>query len=118
MTGNFKMCSPDGTGGSSETALQNPMLGWTGKFGRRNAAGVGKWINARTEAIQSEKYRASYNFADSMVAGYDEHEHLDVEPDDKYGQEYEPEARWIPITMRVFRRFVGDELGIGPQDRN
>lgn len=59
MTGVFKLCSPDGTGGSSETALHNWMHGLTGRIGKRSATEVGHTINAATQAIVAEKYRGS-----------------------------------------------------------
>lgn len=117
MTGVFKLCSPDGTGGSSETALHNWMHGLTGRIGKRSATEVGHTINAATQAIVAEKYRGSYNFADTMVSGFDEHDRFDIIPDKKFGTKYENERRWAPLAKRIFQRFSGDGLGVGPHER-
>jgi hypothetical protein len=108
MTGNFKLVRPDGTGGSSEVALHNWRHGIT-KTGKRSKAEVGKWVNARTQAIVEDQYRGSYNFADTMDAGYEEHKRLDMIPDETYGTKYINEGRWAPIGKRVFKNFAFDD---------
>jgi len=107
FTGNFKLVCPDGTGGSSETALHNWRTGIL-ETGKRSKAEVGEWVNGVTQAILDDQYRGSYNYADTMDAGYDEHERLDMDTDKKYGTKYINEGRWAAIGDRVFRDFVFD----------
>lgn len=96
-TAAFKLCLPDGTGGSNEACFHNRGFS-------RSLGVAGKPIPAKEIAITNNKYRGSYNYADTMGIGYDLHEKFDVETDKKWGQDYVDERQFSPISGRIFRR--------------
>jgi len=107
FTGNFKLISADGTGGSSETCLHNWQTSDFLRIGKRSKADIGEWVNAYTQKIIQSKYRGSYNFADTMISGYDDHERLDMDPDVDHGADYKfiGRAEWTHMSGRTFKNF-------------
>jgi hypothetical protein len=109
MTGNFKLCSGDGTGGSSEWCLHNWLIGPGGR-GKRSKVEEGHRVNAFTQGITEPQYRGSYNFADTMLTGFKQHSRLDMEPDEEFGAKYHLTGlgskgiEWIPLKDRIFRK--------------
>ena len=102
----FKLCLPDGTGGSNEACFYN-------KEERRSLADWGDSLtNVRQKAIKDNRYRGSYNYADTMAIGYDLHEKFDVDPDNEWGQDYVDEKQFSPQSDRIFepKHFVGEDL--------
>ena len=93
----FKLSLNDGTGGSNEACFHNN--------GRSQSLGVaGKPIPAKEKALTNNKYRGSYNYADTMGIGYDLHEKFDVFTDNRWGSDYVNETQHSPISGRIFRR--------------
>lgn len=84
----FKLISPDGTGGSSEVCVHNPqvnklyvpMLGRTIAYGEKRIGGEGVPTIIVTRAVTDEVYRGSYNYAETVIKGLEEHEYRDVKP--------------------------------------
>jgi hypothetical protein len=72
----FKLISPDGTGGSRELILTNPK-GWI--FGDSTVVDVLHWKYIRERVVLQEPYEGSYNFAETITVGYDEHVKADVD---------------------------------------
>ncbi len=91
----FKLISPDGTGGSLELILKNPprsrseqiASGLGTGFGRYGSLGAGRTRPDRTwgeffrpNVDLNSITRGSYNYAETMIRGLDEHERMDVKP--------------------------------------
>jgi hypothetical protein len=72
----FKLISPDGTGGSRELVLTNPK-GWL--FGDSTIVDVLHWKYIRDRVVLQEPYEGSYNYAETISSGYDEHVKADVD---------------------------------------
>lgn len=71
----FKLVSPDGTGGSREICVHN----WQHHEGKSQIGPEGKWVNVRTKIVINEIYRGSYNYSETGIVGFKDHEYRDVE---------------------------------------
>lgn len=92
----FKLCLPDGTGGSCETVIEN-------RFEERSLLKQGEIRGVSWWIVKDDRYRGSYNYGDTMAIGYDIHEKLDVEPDNKWGSNYVNENQMSELQSRIFR---------------
>lgn len=111
-TGAFKMCWPDGTGGSCETVLINWGQDASDKRRKRSAGEVGQIISTDQSRQRLNKYTGSYNYADTMVAGFDEHDWFDIVPDTKFGTKY-VKSRYDRLKQRIFKQAHFDQIGYG-----
>ncbi len=82
----FKLICPDPTvGGSFEIIIKNPQVNPNRSFdggpplvGKRFIGPVGQTINIRRPMIVTDKYKGTYNYAETIIRGLDEHELRDV----------------------------------------
>lgn len=108
----FKLISPDGTGGSLEVCIHNfqvynsvwqalnPFTGGTG--GKTSIGGVNKWVSVRSLIVGNEILKGSYNYAETVVRGYDAHKHSDIIPHSGQKHFYVDPPKWSKIESRVF----------------
>jgi hypothetical protein len=111
----FKLISPDGSGGSCETIINNPpmMTFILGFFtaSRQSTIGDGEYIpvTSRIKTI-SDYYRGSYNYAETSVAGFEFHEKFDIKPHELKPKDYiNPPDRFSNIFFRKFPEFALNE---------
>ena len=104
----FKLISPDRTGGSLELCVHN----WQHHEGKSEIGPKGKWVNIRTKVVINEIYRGSYNYSETGIVGFEEHQFRDVKPHlEEYGFYVNPPAR---MSARRFpshdgrRRLIAD----------
>lgn len=108
----FKLISPDGTGGSAETIIKNPM--------RFTIGAPNEEVYVRDRVVPNYHHQGSYNFAETVEAGLPAHEKHDVDPHKKWPQEYiNPADRFSLLMSRRFQerirgRPVGYEKGLEP----
>lgn len=95
----FKLVCPDGTGGSKETIVRNSYS--RTKIGETNKPQI-VWDKVEV----SMKYQGSYNFAETAVAGLDEHEKYDVNTHKKDANYIDPPDRFEALSKRIFNEFV------------
>lgn len=110
----FKLVSPDGTGGSMETIIDNPL-----RVGRRVQALMPKAsrgfvigdvnvpMPVARPIVKIERYQGSYNYAETVDLGNEDHDRLDVQPHTnkeyaKYGGYENPEDRFSKLKFRRF----------------
>jgi len=107
----FKLVSPDGTGGSSETIIQNPqnrqlrVLGRSFKVGRFAIGEVSKWENVAHLIVTDSWHQGSYNYSETVDVGLAAHQKRDVAPHGKYaypGVYVNPPNRFVPLVARRF----------------
>jgi hypothetical protein len=113
----FKLVCPDGTGGSKETIISNPVLEKVKVVGPRGGV---EWELRRSSKIgdtnqnvlvnhrveKKMKYQGSYNFSETAVVGLDDHKKSDVEPHKKDAVYIDPPDRFAPLKDRIFNEFV------------
>jgi hypothetical protein len=95
----FKFIAPDGTGGSRETILRNPHNLYTVVKKNNFLAYVANLI------VTDDWEQGSYNYSETIVAGYDAHEKRDVIPhkENPFNNIYvNPPNRHSPLSERVF----------------
>ncbi len=93
----FKLIAPDRTGGSSETIIKNEFdqsmapNGLAVRFGSwsigavNSPTPVSKLIENIQENIKDrEWFQGSYNYAETVVAGFADHKEFDVAPHERY----------------------------------
>lgn len=112
----FKLICPDGTGGSKETIVTNPVfrvtreLGGQGVYNKQHRASkigtVNKGELVIDRVVTNMEYQGSYNFAETSVKGLDEHEKYDVNTHKKDDQYIDPPDRFEPLNKRIFSEFV------------
>jgi hypothetical protein len=114
----FKLISPDDTGGSLELIVHNwrsrYLPGTNMEWGENTLGKANEWtdITYRTEFTRA--YEGSYNFAETVMRGYGEHKHRDVEPHEKYGGFYvTPVHPWTKIGDRRFPAQAHQVMGRG-----
>lgn len=103
----FKLISSDGTGGSLEVILHN----WQSVGGKSQIGPEGKWVTIRTKVVINEIYRGSYNYSDTGIMGFKDHEFRDVKPHrQEFGFYVNPprkqSARRFPSDDRKGRKIV------------
>jgi hypothetical protein len=117
----FKLICPDGTGGSKETIITNPVLRITRELGsqglydkqhrvpRIGAVNKAELVIDRVETRM--EYQGSYNFAETSVRGLDAHEKYDVDPHKDDDQYIDPPDRFAPLKKRIFNEFILNAAG-------
>jgi hypothetical protein len=108
----FKLIAPDGTGGSRETILRN----------LRNRFTVVKKVNFLADVsymvITDYLNQGSYNYSETIKAGYSEHKMRDVKPHEKYPKHYvnPSESRFSSIAQRTFpEKAPGENIPLAQQ---
>jgi hypothetical protein len=102
----FKLVAPDGTGGSRETILRNPHKIFTAVKKEKFLAYVGHLI------ITDYWDQGSYNYSETVKAGYPAHVMRDVDPHNKYpfpNVYANPTDRFSSIAQRVFPEKINGE---------
>lgn len=103
----FKLISPDGTGGSMEICIHNwqlPKNVFGDTYGERKIGPKSEWVDVRTKIVINEKYRGSYNYSDTIITGFPDHEYRDVLPHRRQVGHYINPDQWGPLSNRIFRR--------------
>jgi hypothetical protein len=83
----FKLVSPDGTGGSRECCIKNPMdvpfkiAGVAGKFGQSNIGAINEEVDVSGRIVSDPVQEGSYNYAETVDQGLAAHQRLDVDTD-------------------------------------
>jgi hypothetical protein len=110
----FKLVSPDGTGGSSETIIENPQdrtvtigivrsMIRTMKVGRIAIGDVGKPEQVANRIVTDLRHQGSYNYAETVRVGLAAHRLRDVQPHEKHPSAYvNPPNRFTPLALRLF----------------
>ncbi len=111
----FKLICPDGTKGSKETIVANPMINireevnLTGKVrevakGGSKLGEVGQKVQIRRQDLHvtTMEHQGSYNFAETAVIGRDWHTKFDVETHQKDKIYIDPRDRFTPLRHRIF----------------
>lgn len=102
----FKLIAPDGTGGSRETILRNT----TGRF---NAVKKENFLAYVGHLVNTDYWhQGSYNYSETVKAGYSAHKLRDVEPHEKYpfpNVYINPPDRFSPLSQRIFPATVNNE---------
>lgn len=113
----FKLVSFDGTGGSMETIIENPLDQSLHpalrhlKVGRTAIGEVNKQVPVRSLIEKKYEYEGSYNYSETVDAGYAEHVKRDVHTHNWYerwwkGEVYlNPPDRFLPLSNRQFPEF-------------
>lgn len=117
----FKLICPDGTDGSKETIITNPVLRVTRELGsqglydkehRVSKIGATNKVELVIDRVVTKmKHQGSYNFAETSVKGLDEHEKYDVNTHKKDDQYIDPPDRFEPLNKRIFNEFVLNAAG-------
>lgn len=83
----FKLISPDGTGGSMEVCVKNPqnrelgsLNGIAIRAGSKTIGKTGEMVSVRSRLETDEVLRGSYNYAETVVSGFNAHTRMDVNP--------------------------------------
>lgn len=128
----FKLISPDDSGGSIETIVDNPIvtsvtstvvggigsLVGGGVFGkqisklRSSTIGKGEKVNITSRIIKVYDFQGSYNYAETIDAGYDSHVNFDVTPHVKDEKGYlNPDERHSSLfsDSRKFKEYAPKE---------
>jgi hypothetical protein len=94
----FKLVAPDGTGGSRETILRNLYNLFTPVKQVNFMADVSYLV------ITDFLNQGSYNYAETIKAGYSAHKKLDMETHEKAPDKYvnPPGSRFSPLSQRIF----------------
>jgi hypothetical protein len=112
----FKLVCPDGTGGSKETIVTNPVVervkvvgprGTEWELHRSSKIGdTNQQVLVKQRVVTQMKYQGSYNFSETAVVGLDDHKKRDVEPHKKDRNYIDPPDRFAPLKDRIFNEFV------------
>lgn len=107
----FKLVSPDRTGGSCETIIENrfdqviPVMNRTYVAGRFAMGLVNQKKGVKGLINKDEEYQGSYNYSETVITGMAAHKERDVEPherDHSFGIYINPPDRHAPLTERRF----------------
>jgi hypothetical protein len=114
----FKLLCPDGTGGSREVCIKNPLVrprvrvSVTGVataevVGEETVGPVGEIVPVLDRVVRDSVAQGSYNYAETMEKGYPAHVRLDVRTDPmEAGYYVEPDdlfrLQFIPLNDRRF----------------
>lgn len=117
----FKLVCPDGTGGSKETIISNPVVrtvympmpgGATRRSERASKIGqTNQQVLVINRIDTSMKHQGSYNFAETAVLGLKTHEKYDVHPHHKDAVYIDPPDRFEPLADRFFFDYVLKRAG-------
>ncbi len=89
----FKLVSPDGTGGSYEVCIIN--------YGHESTVGRLRQLNDVANRIVTDNhYQGSYNYSETVVMGFDEHDRRDIKPHKVMVLPYLDPPRWEPLNRR------------------
>lgn len=116
----FKLVSPDGTGGSMETIIDNPLRvtsrvvqAIVPKASRGFVIGdVNVPMPVSKSILDKERYQGSYNYAETVDLGNADHDRLDVKPHKdtgRYKTYVNPLDRFAPLKSRQFPKDVKGE---------
>lgn len=120
----FKLVSPDSTGGSMETIIDNPLRAGTVVQALLPKASRGLVIaNVNTlipvPIIEEPRYQGSYNYAETVDLGNAEHDRLDVQPHKnttRYKTYENPTSRFVPLKFREFPKYAkGENIPLAEQ---
>ena len=111
----FKLICPDGTKGSKETIVVNPMINIKEEVdamgnvrevakGASKLGEVGETVQVRRLDLHvtTMEHQGSYNFAETAVIGRDWHTKFDVETHKKDKIYIDPRDRFSPLKDRIF----------------
>ena len=111
----FKLICPDGTKGSKETIVVNPMINIKEEVdamgnvrevakGASKLGEVGQTVHVRRLDLHvtTMEHQGSYNFAETAVIGRDWHTKFDVETHQKEKIYIDPRDRFTPLKDRIF----------------
>lgn len=105
----FKLIAPDGTGGSRETILRNPYRIFTAVKKENFLAYVGHLV------VTNYWHQGSYNYAETVKAGFSAHKRLDVSPHEKYPYPsvyVNPPDRFSTLSQRIFPEKAPNETNL------
>jgi hypothetical protein len=112
----FKLVCPDGTGGSKETIITNPIRdrvrvkvphGFEWRVRRLSKLGeTNRQVSVASIVVTDMKHQGSYNFAETSVVGLEEHKKADVHTHERDPVYIDPPDRFAPLTDRIFNEFV------------
>jgi hypothetical protein len=117
----FKLVAPDGTGGSSETIIENPqdrtvMTGIVRSLPRHKRVGrecigeVGKPEQVANRIVTNLRHQGTYNYSETVRAGLAAHRLRDLQPHEKNPSAYvNPPNRFTPLALRIFPEKGGAE---------
>ncbi|HJQ59396.1 MAG TPA: hypothetical protein VJ890_20990 [Vineibacter sp.] len=104
----FKLMHLDGTGGSMETIIHNPMDikrvedVLTGPR-RLNIGEVNKEEKVKDRIVTEPWYQGSYNYSETAEVGFAAHERHDIKPDNENPTALvNPPNRHMPLALRRF----------------
>lgn len=111
----FKLVCPDGTGGSKETIISNPVLQkvkvvgpqgleWNTQRGSKIGE-TNQQVSVENRVETRMKYQGSYNFSETTVVGLNVHKKRDVEPHHHDPVYIDPPDRFAPLNERIFNEF-------------
>lgn len=114
----FKLVSPDGTGGSMETIIDNPLRAGTVVQALLPKASRGFVIGNLSALIpvpiiKEPRYQGSYNYAETVDLGNADHDRLDVQPHKnttRYKTYVNPTNRFAPLKLRKFPVYAIPEI--------
>ena len=111
----FKLICPDGTKGSKETIVANPMVNLEEEVdavgnvrevekGKSKLGEIGETVRVRklNLHITTMEHQGSYNFAETAVSGRDWHTKFDVSTHQKDKVYIDPPDRFSPLKDRTF----------------
>jgi hypothetical protein len=110
----FKLVAPDGTGGSSETIIQNPQtrtahvtivrsLVRKTMTGRLCIGEVGTPEQVANLIVTDLRTQGTYNYSETVRAGLAAHKLRDVAPHERHPSSYvNPPNRFTPLALRFF----------------
>lgn len=119
----FKFISPDDTDGSLELIVHNYMTNYipsvvdipgVTEWGENTLGAVNEWTNIAYRTEFKKAYEGSYNYAETVMRGYDDHKHYDVRTHENYGGFYiTPVHPWTKIGDRRFPAQAHHVMGRG-----
>jgi len=114
----FKFISPDGTDGSLELIVHNwrsyYIPGTPFDFGENTLGKVNEWTDITYRTEFAKAYEGSYNYSETVIAGFGAHEHRDIRPHEKYGGFYIAAVHpWTKIGERYFPAHAHQVMGRG-----
>jgi hypothetical protein len=103
----FKLMSLDGTGGSMETIIHNPIDVKVRDFfsgpRRLNIGEVNKPEGVTNRIVTEPWYQGSYNYSETVEVGFAAHQRHDVKPDNLNPTALvNPPNRHMPLALRRF----------------
>jgi hypothetical protein len=122
----FKLVSPDGTGGSHETIIENlrtetiRVLGKTFKIGRISIGAVNKSHPVSNLVNTNVWHQGSYNYSETTVVGLLNHERRDVDTHKKHASisnvYVNPPNRFLTLAQRAFpEKAPGEQVPLADQ---